>query len=44
MSACEHGEDAPATDELCPYAEDVYGEEVWCDCCSLCRQQCADDI
>jgi hypothetical protein len=31
-------------EEPCPYALDVNGEEVLCDCCQYCRDECAMDI
>jgi hypothetical protein len=29
---------------LCPYSQDLYGQENECNCCNECRYECAMDI
>lgn len=30
--------------DICPYDQDVLGEENYCSCCDSCRESCADNI
>lgn len=34
----------PGEEDYCPYQEDVNNEQVVCNCCTQCRQECRDDI
>jgi hypothetical protein len=29
---------------ICPFAQEIRGEEIICDCCEACRHECAQDI
>ncbi len=44
VDMCSHCGKNPAGSGLCPFAEEINNEEVECDCCDACREQCALDI
>ena len=39
---CQCGQ--PAEPGTCPFDEDVYDKVTVCDCCTNCRNECAQDI
>jgi len=42
MSKCKCGDEAGSG--LCPFADEINGDEIECNCCDDCRHQCAMDI
>lgn len=42
--ACPRCDNEEGEEGTCPYDEDINDKCTECNCCSYCRQQCADDI